>query len=136
MKKYLKAIGIWFLIIPLAILNGSLRDYIIEPLLGNIALPLSGVILIVVIFIVAYFLIPKIGKCKPIEYLIIGIGWAVLTNLFDLLMIKIENRTLSEFFEMYDITTGNLWIVVVIVTLVTPSIVGKLKAEHIVENQD
>ena len=130
MKKYLKAFGIWFLITPLAILNGGIRDYITEPLLGNIALPLSGIILSIMIFIVAYFLIPKIGKCKPIEYIYIGIGWAILSNIFDLVMLKIENKPMSAFFEMYNITTGNLWIVVIITMLITPSIVGKIKHKN------
>ena len=129
MRKYLKAMGIWLLLTPLGILNGGLRIYIMEPLLGNVALPLSSIILSIVFFVGAYLLIPKIGKCNTKEYIFIGIGWTILTNVFDLIVTIIEKKPLSDFLEMYDITTGNLWIVVVIVTLITPSIVGKLKSE-------
>lgn len=129
MKKYLKALGIWFLIALLGVLNGGLRIYIVEPLLGDIAQPLSGIVLSIMIFMLAYYLIPKIGKCKPIEYIFIGIGWAVLGNVFDLLITIIEKRPLSDFFGMFDITTGNLWIVVVITTLISPSIIGKIKSK-------
>ena len=59
MSKYIQAIGIWFLIIPLAIMNGGLRENILVKL-GDIALPLSGIILSICIFVVAYLLIPKI----------------------------------------------------------------------------
>lgn len=58
-KKYMQAIGIWFLIIPLAILNGGFRESVLVKL-GDIALPLSGIILSACIFIVAYVFIPKI----------------------------------------------------------------------------
>ena len=127
MKKYLNAFGIWLLITPLGILNGGLRIYITEPLLGSAALPLSGIILSIMVFTAAYFLLPKIGKCEKAEYIIIGICWAVLTNLFDLAVILIEKSPVTDFFKMYDLTTGNLWTVVIIVVLITPSIVGKIK---------
>ena len=121
--------GIWLLLTPLGILNGGLRIYITEPLLGNIALPLSSIVLSFLIFIGAYLLIPKIGKCNTKEYIFIGICWAILTNVFDLIVTVIEQRPISDFLEMYDVTKGNLWIVVVIITLITPTIVGKLKSE-------
>ena len=62
LKKYVQAIGIWFLMIPLAIINGGLRENVLIKL-GNIALPLSGIILSICIFVVAYLLIPKIKNC-------------------------------------------------------------------------
>lgn len=130
MKKYLKALGIWFLLTPLGILNGGFRIYVTEPLLGNIALPLSSIILSIMIFIVTYLLIPKLGKCKTIEYIIIGIGWAVLTNIFDLIITMIEKRPISDFFEMYNIATGNLWILVVLTTINAPLIVSKIKSKR------
>jgi len=126
--KFVKAILIWILLAPLGILNGGLRVYITEPLLGsNLALPLSGIILSVLIFVVVYFLIPKIGNCKTIEYIIIGVVWVFLTNLFDLLIIFFENGTVSDLIRMYDVTTGNLWSVVVIVTFVSPILVAKIR---------
>ena len=67
MSKYIQAIGIWFLIIPLAIMNGGLRENILVKL-GDIALPLSGIILSICIFVVAYLLIPKIKNCKQTNY--------------------------------------------------------------------
>jgi drug/metabolite transporter (DMT)-like permease len=126
--KFIKAILIWFLIVPLAILNGGLRESIIEPYLGSsIALPLSGIILSVLIFLISYLLIPKIGKHKINFYILIGIIWFILTNLFDLLMNVVENRPMSDFIIMYDITTGNLWCIVVAVCLTSPILVAKIR---------
>ena len=44
MKKYVHAFLIWVMIIPIAILNGGFREYVLVKL-GGLALPLSGIIL-------------------------------------------------------------------------------------------
>lgn len=126
LKKYVQIIEIWFLIIPLAIINGGLRENILVKL-GNIALPLSGIILSICIFVVAYLLIPKIKNCKQKDYIIFGIIWFILTNLFDLFMYISEGGGVKDLLESYNFLTGNLWILVVITTFVSPIIVYKIK---------
>ena len=49
MKKYVFAFLIWVMIIPIAILNGGFREYVLVKL-GGLALPLSGIILSICIF--------------------------------------------------------------------------------------
>lgn len=126
LKKYVQIIGIWFLIIPLAIINGGLRENILIKL-GSIALPLSGVILSICIFIMAYLLIPKIKNCKQIDYVIFGIIWFVLTNLFDLFMYISEGGGVKDLLRSYNFLTGNLWILVVTTTLISPLLVIRIK---------
>lgn len=77
MKKYLQAVAIWFLIIPIAILNGGLRENVLIKL-GTAALPLSGIILSLCIFVMAFLFIPKIKDCKKTDYIFIGIIWCCL----------------------------------------------------------
>lgn len=49
--KWIKILLIWFCFIPLAILNGGLREYIWNKYLpDNLALPLSGVLLAGIIY--------------------------------------------------------------------------------------
>lgn len=126
MKKYLKAVGIWFLIIPIAILNGALRESVLNKL-GNISLPLSGIILSICIFLVAYLLIPKIKNCKRKDYIIFGIIWFILTNLFDLAMYISEGENFLALINSYNFMNGNLWILVCITSLISPIVVYKLK---------
>ena len=126
MSKYIQAIGIWFLIIPLAIMNGGLRENILVKL-GDIALPLSGIILSVCIFIVAYLLIPRIKNCELKDYIIFGVIWFILTNLFDLFMYISEGGGIKQLLNSYNFLDGNLWILVVITTLVSPILVSKIK---------
>ena len=126
MMKYIQAIGIWFLIIPLAIINGGLRENVLVKL-GDIALPLSGIILSVCIFIVAYLLIPRIKNCELKDYIIFGVIWFILTNLFDLFMYISEGGGIKQLLNSYNFLDGNLWILVVITTLVSPILVSKIK---------
>lgn len=62
MKKYPYAFLIWVIMIPIAILNGGFREYVLVKL-GGLVRPLSGIILSVCIFLVAYLLVPKIKNC-------------------------------------------------------------------------
>ncbi len=126
MRKYAQAILFWMLIIPLAILNGGLRENVLNKL-GDIALPLSGIILSLCILLVAFILIPKIKNCKKGDYLVFGLIWFFLTNLFDLSMYLSDGGGFIDLLNSYNFLSGNLWILVVFTTLVAPTLVAKIK---------
>jgi hypothetical protein len=126
--KFLKAALIWLTILPLAILNGGIRDYVTAPLFGsNIALPLSGIILSALILGMACLLIPKIGKSSVADYILTGVLWVVLTNIFDLSLIFAEGKPLADFLSMFDVRTGNLWALVNISCLISPILAAKIR---------
>jgi hypothetical protein len=129
MKKYLLAFLIWVMIIPIAILNGGFRQYVLVKL-GGLALPLSGIILSVCIFTVAYFTIPKIKKCVKRDYFIFGIMWFILTNLFDLSAYIKDGGGFVDLLKSYNILTGNTWLLVVLSALVSPVLVMKIRRER------
>ena len=126
MKKYIMAILIWIMIIPIAILNGGFREYILVKL-GILARPLSGIILSVCIFVVAYFLVPKIKNCVKRDYIIFGVIWFILTNLFDLVMYVKDGGGFVDLINAYNFMTGNTWILVVLTTLFAPAVVVKIR---------
>ena len=126
MRKYAQAILIWMLIIPFAILNGGFRENVLNKL-GDIALPLSGVILSICILTVAFILIPKIKNCRKGDYLVFGLMWFILINLFDLSMYLSEGKGFIDLLDSYNFLSGNLWILVVFTTLVAPPLVAKIK---------
>lgn len=128
MKKYLQAVAIWFLIIPIAILNGGLRENVLIKL-GTATLPLSGIILSICIFVVAFLFIPKIKDCKKTDYIFIGIIWCCLTNLFDLSMFVMDGGGILDLVKQYYFWTGNLWIVVVLSTLSAPILAGIIRKD-------
>jgi len=123
-----KSILVWLLIIPLAILNGGLREEILIPWIGeSCAEPISGIILCLLIFLVSLVFIPKIGKGKPKTYWKIGFLWVVLTIVFETGLGVMMGYDFCELLKAYDITTGNLWLVVVIFTGISPWLVAKIK---------
>ena len=122
MKKYVYAFLIWVMIIPIAILNGGLREYVLVKL-GNLALPLSGIILSLCIFVVAYLLIPKIKNCTKRDYIFFGVMWFILTNLFDLIAYINAGVGFAGLVQSYNILTGNTWLLVVLTALFSPVIV-------------
>ena len=65
-KKYGTAVLIWMLLIPIAILNGGLREYVLVHL-GVIAQPLSGIILSACIFAAAFFPASQNQKLQQIR---------------------------------------------------------------------
>ena len=82
----LKACGVWLVIMICAIVNGMFRENIVAPKLGqNIALPLSGLSLAMLIFIITYFVVPVFGKNNSQTYFLIGAQWVMMTLLFEFL---------------------------------------------------
>lgn len=126
MKTYAYAFLIWVMIIPIAILNGGFREYVLVEL-GVLAHPLSGIILSVCIFIVAYLLVPKIKNCVKRDYIFFGVMWFILTNLFDLSAYIKEGEGFAGLLQSYNIFTGNTWLLVVLTALFAPTIVMKIK---------
>ena len=126
MKKYLLAVLIWVMIIPIAILNGGFREYVLVKL-GTLALPLSGIILSVCIWVIAYFLVPKIKNCNKKDYYVFGMIWFVLTNLFDLFAYIMDGGGFADLLHSYNILSGNTWVLVVLSALFAPPTVMKAR---------
>ncbi|MCL2682031.1 MAG: hypothetical protein FWE63_00930 [Bacteroidales bacterium] len=123
-----KSILIWALIIPLAILNGGLREKVLIPWIGErCAEPISGTILCILILIVSLIFIPRIGKGESKIYWKIGILWIALTIIFEFIFGITTGHSFSELLKAYDITTGNLWLIIVIFTGIAPWLVAKIK---------
>lgn len=129
MKKYVIAFFIWVMIIPIAILNGGFREYMLVDL-GKWALTLSGIILSVCIFIVAYLFVPKIKNCMKRDYILFGVMWFVLTNLFDLSSYIQSGEGFAGLIKSYNILNGNTWLLVVLSALLSPMLVMKIKAKN------
>ena len=123
-----KSLLIWLTIIPFAILNGGLREIALNPLMGEkYGQPLSGVTLCLLIFIVCWFCIPRIGKGTAKTYWIIGLCWIILTVLFETCFGLLTRNTFAELIKAYDMTTGNLWSLVVLFVGIAPWLTAKTR---------
>ena len=126
-KHIAKSMLIWLSITPLAILNGGLREYVLLPRLGAIAVPISGILLTLCIIVVSYIFLPRLGSAKKSTYVKMGIIWLIATVVFEFMVGVVTKTPLSEMLRAYDFTTGNLWLFIVIFIGFVPTIVAKLK---------
>ena len=125
----LKCAAIWASFIPIAILNGLLREKCFVPLLGNrLALPLSGISAAALFFLLVFFSLPWLGPLKPHQYRLIGLAWLAMTVLFEFLFGRLVARKSWEYLlQAYDLSTGNLWLLVLLVIAVAPFLAAKLR---------
>ena len=122
----IKSLPAWLLIIPLAILNGVLRDTLLSPWLGpQVALPLSGVLLCGLILLVAAFALPRLVRGPARLFWWIGLFWMLLTVLFESAFGLANGSTVRQLLTAYDVTSGNLWLLVVLYTAIAPWIGAK-----------
>ena len=125
----LKSLPVWLCFIPVAILNGGLREYVLVKAIGaEWALSISGITLSVCIFLITWLLLPRMIKAfTSKEGWLIGIGWALLTIVFEFAAGLAGDSTVSELLAAYNPLTGNLWLLVLMTTLLSPIIVKHIQ---------
>ncbi len=131
--KVWKTAGVWACFIPLAILNGGMREHVLDKALGaSWALPASGVLLSLLIFLAALVLLPRVGRMSLKESWQTGWLWLLLTLAFELAFGLAEGLRWEELRAAYHPETGNLWVVVLATTWLSPVgvYVVKRKRKH------
>ena len=127
----LRALFIWLSIIPLAILNGGLRQEILTPLLGeSLALLISGVVLCGIIFVIAFIFL-KVSDWSYKKCWLLGLIWMLLTICFETIIGIFIGDSLQTIISNYDITAGNLWLVVVLFAGIVPVLVKRIKRKTV-----
>ncbi len=126
--KILKSLLVWVCFIPAAILNGGLREHVLAGAVGEKwALPLSGIILSACIFLITWFLLPRTVKALSAkDSLRIGICWVFLTIAFEFASGLAGGNTIKELLAAYNPLTGNLWLLVLAATLLSPVMAGRI----------
>lgn len=124
----LKACGIWLMLLGLAIGNAVLREKVLAPRLGEkFALPLSGISFSILIFLATLLLLPLFGARDPFDYWLIGGTWFLMTNLFEFVFGHyVMGEPWSKLVQAYNPLGGNLWVLVLIVTLCSPYLAARL----------
>jgi hypothetical protein len=125
----LKTTTIWASFIPIAIANGAFREKCLVPFLGQrLALPLSGISGSILFILLTYFTLPWLGPLMPRHYRLIGLAWLAMTVLFEFLFGRLmAHKSWGELLQAYDLTTGNLWLLVLLVIVVSPYLAAKLR---------
>ena len=123
-----KAFAVWTALLAFAIANGAFRSAVLTPVLGTTpGLIVSGLILCGGILAAAYVSLPWLGTRSPSHLILVGLGWLVLTLVFEFSFGLLRGMALSEVLSAYTFSQGNLWPVVLAVTAMAPWLAAKLR---------
>lgn len=125
----LKAFGIWLLMAAVAIGNGLVREDLLVRWLGReTALLVSGILLAVLVFVITYGCLPMFGRQRHSGYLGIGLFWAACTILFEFGFGHfVANKTWWKISQVFNCLHGNLFSLVILVTLFSPWLAARLR---------
>lgn len=124
-----KAILLWFMLMVLAIMNGTVRIKFIIPYTGLTAgLAISTIMLCALILLATWLSIRWMGPSTASQAWSIGLLWLTMTLTFEFgaghFLFK---KPWSELLVDYDITQGRIWVLVPIVTAMAPWLIAKAR---------
>lgn len=129
-----KSFMAWAVILCLAVANGVLREAVLIPAFGRPSgLVFSGILLCVFVVLVAYGFVRVVRGLTGPEAVLIGFLWLCLTLAFEFTFgLYVEGKPLSELLAAYTFAGGNIWPLVLVVTLLAPSLAAALyaRAKH------
>jgi len=128
-RLFLYAIGVWFILVIVAILNGAFREGFIRPRLGEYpGHVFSTVILAAIIWIVVYLFVRTVGRGEStIDFLLIGVLWLILTVIFEFCFGHyVEGQSWDMLLANYNVLNGRIWVLVLLSELIAPPVLGSV----------
>jgi hypothetical protein len=118
----IRALLVWSAIVPIAIVNGALRDLVISPYVsGILAHVISTALLCLAIAAWTWLMIPWIRPPDSFAAIRIGLGWLALTIAFEFLAGHFVFGTpWSRLIADYNVAQGRVWILVLATTVLSP----------------
>jgi hypothetical protein len=128
-----RALAVWFVILVLAVVNGAVRDGWLSPRLGEtIGRGLSSISLSALVFIATCLLIRWLRPATVGQAWGIGWLWLGLTLGFEFLAGHfLFGKPWPTLLEDYNVLRARIWILVLIVTFVSPALAARLR--HVLE---
>ena len=120
----IRALLVWVGLLIVAILNGGFREAVLAPRLGrSLAHGLSTVMLSLFIVALGWMTTPWVAPRSLQDAWLIGGVWVALTLTFEFLGGHfIFGRPWQTLLADYNLFAGRIWVMVLIVTLMTPVI--------------
>ena len=118
----LKICVIWSIIAFLAVLNGLLREAVLsEHMDAELALPVSGIILCLLVLLVTDLLLPWLGQQITRTWFIIGAAWVCITLLFEFVFGHyVAGKPWHELMQVFNMREGNLFTLVLLTAFIAP----------------
>lgn len=127
-RKYLQALGLWLLFIPVAIVNAGVRETFIAPAVGDAAAHVISTVLTAIpafsLVIWAYFTyVAEPHSRRELAY--IGLMWLILTPLFEFGFGRyVMGHSWATLLGDYNVLAGRVWILVPLWLAVAPLLFG------------
>jgi len=131
-ELFVRALITWFLFIPIAIINGIIRNSVYLPYVGELtAHQISTVTASLAIVLVSYFMLgSKVEKVSNSRLLFLGLGWVVATILFEFgFGHYIMGNSWEKLLADYNLLQGRVWALFLLVVFITPLTVKKLRSK-------
>jgi len=125
-----KSLIVWLVFAVISVLNGIVREGLLVEAVGRkAALPISGILLAVLLFVVTLATIRFLGPRRASDAWLIGTFWLITTLAFELLFGHfVLGHTLDQLLAAFDPANGNLWTLVLVTTLTAPFLAGKTRS--------
>lgn len=125
---FVKAFGVWLLLLLGAFANGALREMLIAPRLGEqVGHIISVVVFSGAILAITYLFVRALGPLPSSTLVHIGLFWLILSLLFEFAFFHyVMHEPWSKLWADYNILRGRLLMVVWLTTLLAPLLCGKL----------
>ncbi len=115
----------WLTIIPLAIANGAVRQFILAPRLSmRIAQPISGALLMVAIAAAAWLLVGRLGSQRMQSWIAMGSIWLAATIAFEFGMGAMSGKSWAEMLAPYRFSDNNIWPLVLVWVACAPAVIA------------
>jgi len=124
-----RIVGIWTLFVIVAVLNAAIREHVFTPIIGQqLALPLSGILLSIFIFFITLGMVPFLKVSNMSGFWLVGVFWVLLTVTFEFVFgYYIIGESWDTLFKIFNILEGDLFVLVLLVTAVSPYITAKIR---------
>jgi len=132
----LRSIITWVAFVPIAIVNGMVRDRFYGPQVGELAAHQISTAAGSAAFLgFAYAMLRNIvGESKPSTALKVGACWVIATMSFEFWLGRLARRlTWHDLLDAYNVFRGRVWGLFLLVVFVAPSLtwwVEQLRADH------
>ncbi|MEW6194823.1 MAG: hypothetical protein AB1521_06695 [Bacteroidota bacterium] len=121
---------LWFPMVIIAIVNGSIRQFFYTKFLNELAAHQVSVLSGIIFFAVYVWIITGVWKIESsAQAITIGIMWLAMTIIFEFVFGHfVMGNSWEKLLADYNIFKGRLWIVVLIWTAISPYIFFKLRS--------
>lgn len=124
----IKHLLLWLPMIILAFANATIRELVFVKYISEIrAHQLSTVTLIMFCSIYIWFVFPLLDIQKPVQAILIGFVWVLLTMAFEFSLGRLTNKSLEYLFRDYNLLAGRLWLVFLVWLFLLPYLLFVLR---------